>query len=90
MSLRIILWTLMLGMVLPVVVAAEPPRIENKVPIFPQGEEYREAWPPVSATPAQSPATRSAKQIDCEALEQFLRKWFQKAPFDLLLRAREF
>ena len=90
MSWRNFVWTLMLGFAPAVVVAAEPPRIENKVPIFPQGEEYREAWPPVSANPALPPATRSTKQIDCEALEQVLRKWLGQAPFDLLLRGREF
>ena len=47
--------------------AGPPPNVENKVPLFPLGDEYREAWPPPRpGTPMPIPA--QAKTLECEQL----------------------
>jgi hypothetical protein len=85
---RNLLCTLILGFSPVVILAAAPPQVENRVPVFPLGEEYREAWPPQPAITPPAPKPGAGKQVDCEAL---LRSWLGLfGPFDLLLRSPEF
>jgi hypothetical protein len=88
MVARNFLCTLILGFSPVVILAAAPPQVENRVPVFPLGEEYREAWPPQPVTAAPAPKPGAAKPVDCEML---LRSWLGLfGPFDLLLRSLNF
>ena len=67
--------------------AAAPPQVENRVPVFPLGEEYREAWPPQPVTTAPVPKPGAGKPVDCESFLHWLGLFPQ---LDLLLHSLKF